>query len=237
MERPLRIGIDMDGVIADFASAFHAVESGLFGGEAAVPAGQPEQQPEAPDTADGTPDAPSAPPPVDPREARRRRQAVWQAIRATADFWTTLAPLEAGAVARLQALAVQHRWEVFFITRRPVTAGETVQRQTQRWLVEHGFELPSVLVIDGSRGAAAAALRLDYHIDDDLQNCLDVQAEAGAKLIYVTAESGTPLARLRGMGLGTAASFSRCLDVLEEATAARADPALLKRLAALIGWR
>ena len=46
---------------------------------------------------------------------------------------------------------IRHRWEVFFITQRPATEGQTVQRQTQRWLVEQGFDLPSVLVISGSR--------------------------------------------------------------------------------------
>ena len=78
---------------------------------------------------------------------------------------------------------LQHRWEVFFITQRPATDGDTVQRQTQRWLVEQGFDLPSVLVIAGSRGAAAAALRLDYHVDDSPQNCLDVMAAASAKAV------------------------------------------------------
>ena len=51
--------------------------------------------------------------------------------------------------------------EVFFITQRPATVGQTVQRQTQYWLRQQGFDLPSVLVISGSRGAAAGALRLD----------------------------------------------------------------------------
>ena len=56
--------------------------------------------------------------------------------------------------------------EFVFITQRPGTAGATVQRQTQRWLVHHGFDMPSVLVIAGSRGAAANALRLTHLIDD-----------------------------------------------------------------------
>jgi hypothetical protein len=41
-------------------------------------------------------------------------------------------------------------------------------------LVGQGFDLPSVPVIAGLRGDAAAALRLDYHVDDRAQNCLDV---------------------------------------------------------------
>ena len=83
---------------------------------------------------------------------------------------------------------LRHRWEVFFITQRPFTAGETVQRQTQRWLVAQGFDLPSVLVLHGSRGTAAAALRLDYHVDDRPQNCIDVSVDSNAKTILIVPE-------------------------------------------------
>lgn len=232
----LRLGVDLDGVVADFASAFHAVEGRLFGPQPEVPAGQPEQQVDG-TSASADLDRPTGPAKVDPRDARRRRDAIWQAIRSTPDFWTTLEPLEAGEVARLHDLALRHRWDVVFVTRRPATAGETVQRQSQRWLVGQGFDLPSVVVIDGSRGAAAAALRLDFHVDDDLQNCLDVKTDSSARILYVTTDTGPTLARLHGMGIGTAATFARCLDVLEEATDARSNPALLARLAALIGWK
>lgn len=44
-------------------------------------------------------------------------------------------------------MMLRHPWEVFFITQRPATEGETVQRQTQKWLVQQGFDLPSVIVI------------------------------------------------------------------------------------------
>src|SRR4029453_4241615 len=82
-------------------------------------------------------------------EQRRRREAVWAEIQATPDFWTTLQPIAEGGARRVHALMLQHRWEVFFITQRPATAGETVQRQTQRWLVDQGFDYPSVRVIPG----------------------------------------------------------------------------------------
>ncbi len=112
------------------------------------------------------------------RESRRREDEVWEAIESTPNFWTTLKPLDERAVPRIHELMLRHRWEVFFITQRPFTAGETVQRQTQRWLVAQGFDLPSVLVLHGSRGTAAAALRLDYHVDDRPQNCIDVSVDS-----------------------------------------------------------
>ena len=123
------------------------------------------------------------------RELRRRRDAIWDAIQRTPDFWMTLKPIEEGAVRRIHALMLQHRWEVFFITQRPATDGDTVQRQTQRWLVKQGFDLPSVLVLGGSRGAAAGALRLTYHVDDSAQNCLDVVSDSRAKPILIVPDN------------------------------------------------
>jgi len=42
-----------------------------------------------------------------------------------------------------------------------------------------------VLVLGGSRGAAAGALRLSYHVDDSPQNCLDVISESSAQPILI----------------------------------------------------
>jgi hypothetical protein len=150
----------------------------------------------------------------------------------------TLKPTQEEAVQRIHALMLRHRWEVFFITQRPRTDGDTVQRQTQRWLVEQGFDLPSVLVLGGSRGAAAGALRLNYHVDDSPQNCLDVIADSRAKPILVVPDDDpNTVASARKLGIGTAGSISACLDILEEATTARSQPGLLARIASIVGWR
>jgi hypothetical protein len=230
---PLRIGFDMDGVLADFAAAFRAIEIELFGPGAGLRAGTPEEE-EAGAGADAQPPAASA----SATESRRRRDVVWDRIRATEDFWTTLRPIDRQAVRRIHEQMLRHRWEVFFITQRPPTEGETVQRQTQRWLIAQGFDMPSVLVIGGSRGAAAGALRLTYHVDDSAQNCLDVLSDSSAKPILVAPAGDAAIARkARQLGIGVAGSIGECLDILEQASLARDEPGLLKRLAALIGWR
>jgi hypothetical protein len=172
------------------------------------------------------------------REARRRRDLVWRNIQSTPNFWLTLKPIAADAVRRIHEMMLRHRWEVFFITQRPKTDGDTVQRQTQRWLVKQGFDLPSVLVLARSRGAAAAALRLDYHVDDSAQNCLDVISDSGARPILIVPDADeVSLRSARQMGVGTARSIAECLDILEQATKAHTNPGLLQRLAALVGWR
>jgi hypothetical protein len=221
----LRIGFDMDGVLADFASAFHQVEIRLFGHETDLEAGQPETEEERQTRSQEL--TPS-----------RRVDAVWDAIMEIPDFWAGLPPLEPGAVRRIHELALQHRWEVFFITQRPDTRGETVQRQTHRWLVAQGFDLPSVLVIRGSRGAAAGALRLDYLVDDSPQNCLDVLADSAAKPILVISPSfEAPIASARKLGIAVTQGIGESLSLLEQVMEAGNNPGLLKRIATMVGWK
>lgn len=240
----LRIGFDMDGTLADFGRAFHEVEARLFGPGPGISEGQPEREEEA------LADAPDRPMPapviqddaevraITTFDLRRRRTMIWRDIQATPDFWRTLQPTDEGAVRRIYSLMLLHKWEVFFITQRPYTDGDTVQRQTQKWLVEQGFDLPSVLVLGGSRGTAAAALRLNYHVDDSAQNCVDVISDSRARPILIVAEKEEgEIASARKLGIGTAPAIGDCLDILERATLATANPSLLDRLAAMVGWR
>jgi hypothetical protein len=230
----MRIGFDMDGVLADFASAFYVLEVHLFGPGASRRAVRPEDEAETPPSA--SLEIPGEP--VSARESRRRHDAVWQLIKSTPDFWTMLKPTQEGAVRRIHDLTLQHRWEVSFITQRPATEGDTVQRQTQRWLIAQGFDMPSVLVIGGSRGAAAGALRLEYHVDDSAQNCLDVMSDAHARPILIVPPEDTVTARkARSLGIGVAGTIGECLDILDQASRGRQQPVVFQKLAAMVGWK
>jgi hypothetical protein len=221
----------MDGVLADFGQAFREVDLSLFGAAPALRPGQPEKEEEE----QRVPEKDEEPTPI---ELRRRRDLIWKRIQSTPNFWLSLKPTEDGAVFRVHELMLRHRWEVFFITQRPRTEGDTVQRQTQQWLVAQGFDLPSVLVIGGSRGKAAAALRLDYHVDDSAQNCLDVLTDSSARPILVVPENDdATVASARRLGIGTARSIDECLDILDQAATARNQPGLLARLANMVGWK
>jgi hypothetical protein len=264
---PLRIGFDVDGVLADFGQAFHEVEIRLFGGGERTGADEPAREEELQETkarrsedpglsqgeglqpavtgledheTEKIPEAPGGArvAKIGAGRSRRRRDLVWRDIQSTPNFWLTLKPIDEDAVRRIHEMMLRHQWEVFFITQRPQTDGDTVQRQTQRWLVDQGFDLPSVLVLAGSRGAAAGALRLDYHVDDSAQNCLDVIADSKARPILIVPDGDEgSLKSPRKLGIGTARSVAEALDILEESTRAYGRPSLLKRLASIVGWR
>jgi FMN phosphatase YigB (HAD superfamily) len=252
----LRIAFDMDGTLADLSTSFHEIEDRLFGPyEAEHTQPQPEAREEeqeaeqrAAQEAGGT-NVPSPGGGTDAaavarerlaqaRAMRRHNDIIWHAIESTPDFWTTLRPIDEGLVRRLWEAAQKNRWEVFFITQRPATAGESVQRQTQRWLVQHGFELPSVIPLSGSRGKACQALKIDFLVDDTPKNCVDVISDSSARAILLTSgiddftESGA-----RRLGIVTVKTASDALDVLEQATMAKANPTFFARFLQKMGLK
>jgi 5'(3')-deoxyribonucleotidase len=242
---PLRIAFDMDGTLADLASAYIDIEEGLFGARLAEherPAPEVREEEQQREAQAAPSETTRDNRPTERRSSIRRpsqhRDAVWRAIESTPNFWTTLKPLEAGAVARLYELTGEHNWEVFFITQRPATAGATVQWQTHTWLVEQGFATPSVIPLSRGRGRCAAALQLDYLVDDTPQNCVDVLSDSSTRAILLV-DRDDPLAETsaRRLGIGTAYNIHHALDLLVEATAARNNPSLFEKLRKLVGWK
>jgi len=223
---PLRIAFDLDGTLADLHSAYSEIYHRLRGKQEE---GEESPSPESRET-----------------EQRRfvshtdtdRRHRVWREIEATPDFWVSLKPLEDGVLHRLHRLSEEHRWEVFFITQRPATAGKTVQAQTHRWLVNHGYPTPNVIPLSGGRGKAASALKLDYLIDDTPQNCVDVLSDSATRAILLVRDGDpTTESSARRLGIGTAQSIAEVLDLLVQATDARANPSLFEKLRKIVGWK
>jgi hypothetical protein len=190
----LRIGIDVDGVLADFREAFHAAAEacGIRNVEKA--------------------DDPAAAHSIGQRDVQR----VWEFVAKTPNWWMTLAPYEPEQIARLYSLTRAAGWEVFFVTNRPASAGDTVQFQTQWWIERHGFYLPAVLTVPGSRGQIANGLRLDLIVDDLMMNCVDVVAASTAKALLVlrTRDKATGQ-HATDRGIGVVPSFGDALGVIE----------------------
>ncbi len=168
-----------------------------------------------------------------PRQERR----LWQQVESQKNFWESLEEIEPGAVARLAALAGERGWEVIFLTKRPKSAGATVQVQSQRWLEARGYRLPSVFVVQGSRGRVADALALDFVVDDRPENCLDVvvDSNAGALLVWRQGGEEVPVAANQP-GISVVRSVEDCLAILSEVdSSSRLQPGFVDRVMQKLG--
>jgi hypothetical protein len=191
----MRIGIDVDGVLADFRTAFrNAAQKSLR------------------HDIDPTPDTEEASGVLTPRDVRR----VWDDIGKTQNWWMDVPPYEPEQIARLYAITRAVGSEVFFLTKRPPSAGDSVQFQTQWWIERFGFYLPAVLTVPGSRGDIANGLRLDVLVDDQLINCVEVVSSSAAKAVLMLRTSD-PAARdhATNRGIGVVNTLAEAVTVLE----------------------
>lgn len=189
----LRIGFDLDGVVADFRTAFLEAAATLLGRDAIRKPASPMPDLDAVSAADA--------------------KLVWKVITETPNWWLGLAPYEPAQIARLYQLARRFRWEVSFLTSRIPTAGDSVQFQSQSWLEAYGFYMPAVVTVPGSRGEIANALRLDIIVDDQFLNCLEIVGASQAKamlLLRIGDSSLEQQATERGIGV-----VQRLDDVIE----------------------
>ena len=193
----MRIAFDLDGVLADFAGAYGAIARRGLPPPTNSILGLSEG---------GLPDGAASP-------ALERR--AWRDIQSTENFWTTLDPLEPGLIAAIHDRAAREGWDTFFVTQRPATAGDSVQRQTQRWLAEHGFPLPAVIVHRSSRGRLAGALELDFLVDDTVAHCVDVLDLSRTKPILVCRKPD-PVAETNAerLGIATCRSATEALRII-----------------------
>ena len=229
---PLRIAFDLDGVLADMESALVRQAERRFGPLPPSPDTVNESRGTGADDSEADPD----PPPLHKVNLTARQQKqLWRDIGSIENFWEGLSEIEPGVVERLAEVSVARRWEVIFLTKRPETAGATAQVQTQRWLASRGFTMPSVYVVQGSRGRIAAALNLDVVVDDRPENCLDVVVDSRARAILVWRDTADAPAATKKLGIGVVRSVNDCLDVLTAATSSAPEPGMVARLKRMLG--
>jgi len=234
---PLRVGFDLDGTVADMYSALHREAEKLFGRDKVTKS--PPTTPTTP-AVDG-----EAPKPEDATTnlameelhlTARQQMQLWDHVKRIEDFWTTLPELEPGIIARIAKLAAERKWEVIFLTTRPPTAGEITQLQSQRWLDAHGFQYPSVYVVQRSRGKIADALGLDIFVDDRPENCLDIAVESKAKVILIwngLLKDVPPGAKR--LGVKAVNTISDALTIVEQFDDYKNAPSVMKTFKKLIG--
>ena len=187
----LRLGVDVDGVVTDFRAAFRAL--------AVRELGRPAED-------------------VQTELTRAEVERLWRIVGDTSNWWLEPAAYEPDQLPRLYDMARRHRWEVFFLTSRPPSAGDAVQLQTQVWLERHGYILPSVLTTPaGARGELARSLRLDVALDDRLVNCLEIISASNAKAILMArdASDAAVVEAAESRGIGVVTSLQTAIDAVE----------------------
>ena len=129
----MRLGIDLDGTVADLHGALVQEARRLFPG--IDPAILPSSAAGVPTPGPGTTAGPSedhgnssgeAPTSIGALSSRQQRD-IWDAVCARENFWESLDELEPGALARLYRLVQERQWELIFLTSRPETRGDTAQ--------------------------------------------------------------------------------------------------------------
>jgi len=243
---PLRVGFDMDGTVADMYSALHTEAVKLFGEEVLRKAAYKSSKPQEAGAEQIGKEPESDPKAEDDQSSviamqelhltARQQSQLWDHVKKIDNFWTSLPELEPGIISRIAKTASERRWEVIFLTTRPSTAGELVQLQTQRWLEAHGFQYPSVFVVQRSRGKIADALHLDAFVDDRPENCLDIAVDSTAKVILIWHGN---LADVPGgakrLGVRPVSTISEAVTLLEQLDDIRNKPGFVRSLKRAFG--
>lgn len=153
----MKIGIDIDGVLADFNQSF--IERCIaVTGRNLFP---PDYIPTCWDY------------PQSLGYTKEETDAVWADIVVDPTFWESLIPYDEARMFLLQLPEMVKKHDVYFITSRP---GIQAKLQTENWLHYQSadfFWQPTVLICS-NKGAAAIALNLDVYIDDRDVNVEDV---------------------------------------------------------------
>jgi hypothetical protein len=257
---PLRVGFDLDGTVADMYFALHQEAMKLFGEEALRKAANQEEK--APTSkaagketgvqaavAEAGLRKPAGKAPAKPEDdsttnlaiqelhlTARQQMQLWEHVKKIENFWTRLPELEPGIISRIAKAARERRWEVIFLTTRPSTAGDLVQLQSQQWLEAHGFQYPSVYVVQRSRGKIADALGLDAFVDDRPENCLDIAVESKAKVILVWHGNIADVpAGAKRLGVQAVTSISEAMGLLERLDDIRNQPSIMRSIKKVFG--
>jgi uncharacterized HAD superfamily protein len=182
----LRVGFDIDGVLADFVGGFTSLLHERRPDLSGLPYGTQEQ-----------------------REWEFRESGLgiteedvawgWEQVTQRSRWWEGLSSLMSwGERVRLAELCTQA--EVFFITAR-YAGCEPVLYQTSQWLENQGLSHGG-LVLAANKRKAADLLKLDYYIDDHRRNAEEVhtKAKCEAYLLARLYNAGANVPRLETLG-------------------------------------
>jgi 5'(3')-deoxyribonucleotidase len=171
----MKIGIDLDDVCSDFQSSYVKLLNKMFGkppiGTALVDWEGSNLQLNAEET-----------------------KQSWEEVAKVPDFWAMLNPLVSFDKETIELLNTAHyRHDVFFITNRFATPGDSPLKQTKYWLRANADISAPNVIIAKDKGPVATMLELNAFADDRPKNVVDVQmARPSAKVYLVDSSHNQP---------------------------------------------
>lgn len=152
-----RLIIDVDGVLADFVSAWVRTTAELTGLEISP-------DPQCWDWFRG-------------HVSKKQEALIWAHIKASPDWWLNVPVLiDDGTTRRLQEFDDRH--DLYFVTSR---VGLTARSQTEAWLRRH-FDMDNpTVVISGHKGDIAVGIAAHAAIDDKLEHVCEIDVRTGTK--------------------------------------------------------
>lgn len=164
----MRIGFDVDGVFADFNSAYITKVVEITGRDLFPP--RPF-------------DVPCWDYPEYYGYSRKEIAAIWENIKQSPTFWYELEPYPNlySAITAINRLD-KSKHDIYFVTSRP---GDGAKQQTEDWLYDQWFRRSTVL-ISSEKALVCKALRLDHYIDDNVENVFAVYQHTNTQVVALT---------------------------------------------------
>lgn len=162
----MRIGFDIDGVLADFCTAYEHEVVAMAGG---VNLFQPWAMNVGPVTWNW---------PEHYGYTKEIVSAVWNKIKASNDFWLNLSALPEMDLFAAWHYQMRGNHEMYFVTARP---GREVKLQTELWLRQRlslEYNENITVLISDQKGMICRALNLDMYVDDKAENVQSVMDQS-----------------------------------------------------------
>ena len=169
----MRIGCDVDGVLADFNTGFAALLHYLTG-RSTINTFSTWTWPE------------------DAGFTAEEISKAWDEVNRSSQWWLSRYPLP-GTEEFLRRLA-EH--DAYFITDR---TGSTAKQQTEKWLIRLGVSCPTVL-ISGAKAILTIGLRLDLFVEDKFQNAEEIGLVARSYLLDRPYNRARPVPHVHRIG-------------------------------------
>lgn len=175
---PLKIAVDVDGVIADFTPGFARVANRLY------PCTFPPNHVQRSWNFEETPEL---------NLTKAKVSLVWDEIRNNEkNFWLGLAPILPERRALYDFLTSDERKakqiEVFYVTSRIPSTGDSVARQTRRWLkLNYVWDKGCTCIVKPSgitKAEIYRALNIRYSVDDYWVNVPEPWIHTESDVVY-----------------------------------------------------